>query len=150
MTKLGCILFVICFNGLITAQLMPKTDSIIEFAAKHIGIKYKYASANPKKGFDCSGFVYFVFGQFGIQVPRSSKLFNHFGKVVLLDSCRKGDVLLFEKPGHVGIVTYHSKDSLRFIHASSDKRNGGVKISEFYSYSNYKKRFVKAIRIPNL
>ncbi|MCA6435238.1 MAG: C40 family peptidase [Bacteroidota bacterium] len=141
--------FCLVIANCLIAQVKTKTDSIIDFATKHVGVKYKYASANPKKGFDCSGFVNFVFSEFGVQVPRSSKLFNHFGINVELDSCKKGDVLLFEKPGHVGIVTYHSKDSLRFIHASSDKRHGGVKISEFYSFSNYKKRFVKVIRIPN-
>ena len=148
--KLRFIAVFICISCVLRSQVYTKTDSIIDFASKHVGVKYKYASSSPQKGFDCSGFVNFVFSQFGVQVPRSSKLFEHFGIAVLLDSCKKGDVLLFNKPGHVAIVTYHTKDSLRFIHASSDKRHGGVKVSEFNSFSNYKKRFVKAIRIPSM
>lgn len=150
MIKLKYAVICLIIANTLVAQVKTKADSVIDFATKHIGVRYKYATANPKKGFDCSGFVNFVFNEFGIQVPRSSKLFHQFGINVKLDSCRKGDVLLFEKPGHVGIVTFHAKDSLQFIHASSDKRHGGVKISEFYSFSNYKKRFVKVIRVPNL
>lgn len=54
---------------------------------------------------------------------------------------------MFQKPGHVGIVIKNQNDSLLFIHASSDKKHGGVKVSNFNSFNNYKKRFVKAIRV---
>lgn len=139
--------FIIFCQVSYSAQTLTKTDSLIEFSKKFIGVKYKYATANPKKGFDCSGFVYYVFNYLNIQVPRSSKLYYNFGQTIKLDSCKIGDVLLFEKPGHVGIVLKNQNDSLLFIHASSDKRNGGVKISNFYNFNNYKNRFVKAIRV---
>lgn len=139
--------FIIFCQVSYSAQTLTKTDSLIEFSKKFIGVKYKYATANPKKGFDCSGFVYYVFNYLNIQVPRSSKLYYNFGQTIKLDSCKIGDVLLFEKPGHVGIVLKNQNDSLLFIHASSDKRNGGVKISNFNNFNNYKNRFVKAIRV---
>ncbi|MCA0428959.1 MAG: C40 family peptidase [Bacteroidetes bacterium] len=139
--------FIIICQVNCNAQPLTKADSLIEFSKKFIGVKYKYATANPKKGFDCSGFVNYVFTYFNIQVPRSSKLYYDFGKSIKLDSCKAGDVLLFEKPGHVGIVVKNINDSLLFIHASSDKRHGGVKISNFNNFNNYKNRFVKAIRV---
>ena len=47
-------------------------DSIIAYAKQYLGTPYVYASSNPKKGFDCSGFVSFVFSNFGLTLPRSS------------------------------------------------------------------------------
>ncbi len=127
--------------------LINKTDSIIEFAKKQIGINYKYGSYNPNYGFDCSGLLYYVFREFKVNVPRSSKEYYNYGKTVALDSVKIGDVLLFEKPGHVAIVVSKNETELLFIHSSSDKRHSGVKISNYYLFANYKKRFVKTIRV---
>ncbi|WP_432712696.1 C40 family peptidase, partial [Pedobacter sp.] len=50
----------------------PAATALISFAKTLIGIPYHYASSNPQKGFDCSGFVNYVFNNFGVKVPRSS------------------------------------------------------------------------------
>ncbi|MBL7749710.1 MAG: C40 family peptidase, partial [Chitinophagaceae bacterium] len=47
-------------------------DSLVAFAKTLIGIPYLYASTDPIKGFDCSGFITYVFNHFNIAVPRSS------------------------------------------------------------------------------
>jgi cell wall-associated NlpC family hydrolase len=55
---------------------------LIDFAKTLKGIRYKYASADPKKGFDCSGFVMYVFKHFQISVPRSSIDYTRVGSTI--------------------------------------------------------------------
>src|SRR3954454_4435260 len=52
-------------------------QQVVEYAKTLIGIPYKYASTNPEQGFDCSGFITYVFSHFNIQVPRSSVEFTN-------------------------------------------------------------------------
>src|ERR1035438_2772449 len=47
-------------------------DSIVEFAETLIGVRYMYGSAIREQGFDCSGFITYVFNHFQIRVPRTS------------------------------------------------------------------------------
>lgn len=161
MLRCKCIIFLLVLVCSINGQGQNNTlvvgDSIIEFAKQQLGVKYKYASANPKVGFDCSGFVNYVFSHYDIKVPRTSKDFAKYGYQVAMDSCKPGDVIVFKGtnpkskvPGHVGIITKNQEGQLLFIHSSSDKRHSGIKISDFNAYDNYKKRFIKIIRIPEL
>ena len=131
-----------------------KADTIIEFAEGFLGTKYCYGSCSPQKGFDCSGFVYYVFKQNGITLPRTSFDMGHFGKQVPLSECRKGDIILFKGPnakiqriGHAGLIISEKGEPVRFIHSSSNTKCGGV-IESFYNESSYySKRFVKVIRV---
>ncbi len=125
-------------------------DELVSFAKTKIGIPYKYASADPMKGFDCSGFITHVFSNFNIDVPRSSVQFTNLGKNISLQEAQKGDLILFTgtdtseiKVGHMGIVLENT-DSLRFLHSSSGKAYG-VTVTALNDY--YKKRFVKIISI---
>lgn len=126
-------------------------DSIVAFAKTLIGVPYLYASTDPKKGFDCSGFITYVFNHFNVTVPRSSVSFTNYGKEVSLANARPGDLILFTGTdstvrvvGHMGIVERVQGDSLYFIHSSSGKANGVV-ITLLGKY--YKGRFVKLIRL---
>jgi cell wall-associated NlpC family hydrolase len=124
-------------------------DSIVSFGIKFLGTPYVEV-ASSKNGFDCSGFVYFVFKHFKIHTPRSSSQFNNFGKEIPIDSVRKGDILIFLSPtsnaiGHVGIVTNPKGKESDFIHASSG-REMKVIISSL-KHKGYKRRFVKAIDV---
>lgn len=132
-------------------------DSLITFCKKQLGIKYNYANCEPETGFDCSGFVYYVFEHFKVKVPRSSIDYENFGKKISMDSCKTGDVIVFtgtdatrRKPGHVGIIISKPGEDLKFIHSSSDKKHSGIKISDYSSSSNYKKRFLKIVRVANV
>jgi cell wall-associated NlpC family hydrolase len=49
-------------------------ENLIAFAKNYMKTPYLYASADPEKGFDCSGFVHFVFKNFDISVPHSAHL----------------------------------------------------------------------------
>ena len=137
----------------------PKLDTVIKgitshelvgFAQTLLGIPYSYASTDPSKGFDCSGFITYVFNHFHIEVPRSSVDFTNTGKQVDLQAAKEGDLILFTGTvdsirivGHMGIVTENA-DTLKFIHSTSGKADG-VTISLLNEH--YKKRFVKVIRV---
>ncbi len=123
---------------------------LVQFAKTLIGIPYKYASIDPLKGFDCSGFITYVFNHFNIEVPRSSVDFTNVGKEVNKRNAKEGDLVLFTGTidsihivGHMGIVTQNS-DTLKFIHSTSGRANG-VTISKLDDH--YKRRFVKVIRV---
>ena len=123
---------------------------LVEFARTLVGVPYKYASVNPLEGFDCSGFITYVFNHFNIKVPRSSVDFTNAGKEVDMQTAREGDLVLFTGTvdtirvvGHMGIVTENS-DTLKFIHSTSGKANG---VTESVFSDHYKLRFIKVIRV---
>lgn len=124
-------------------------DSLDIFGKDLLGIPYSYAGTS-REGFDCSGFIYYVFKNFGIAVPRSSFQFADFGEEVAIDQIQKGDILVFLSPtrdeiGHLGIVTDPKGMETEFIHASSGKEMQ-VMISSL-KQPGYNRRFVKAVRV---
>lgn len=135
-----------------TADSTIPLDSVVDFAETLLGIPYLYASSDPTKGFDCSGFITYVFNHFNVEVPRSSVDFTDKGIPVTLQAAQRGDLILFTGTdtastvvGHMGIVTGNT-DTLRFIHSSSGKADG-VTISPLNEY--YASRLVKIISVKN-
>ena len=125
-------------------------EQVMAFAETLIGVPYVYASTNPNVGFDCSGFITYVFNHFKIRVPRSSVDFTNVGKPIPIEQAKRGDIVLFtgtnpeeRHVGHMGLIVSNS-DSLRFIHSTSGKAMG-VTITPLSKY--YMTRFVKVIRI---
>jgi lipoprotein Spr len=126
-------------------------DSLIQFAQNLIGTRYRPASSDPLRGFDCSGFVGYVFKNFNFNVPRSSCEFIGIGEKVKFEDAKPGDIILFTSPkkhshriGHVGIVMYNGIDDFRFIHSTSGKEYG-VTITSMDN--TYRRRFVQVIRL---
>jgi cell wall-associated NlpC family hydrolase len=126
-------------------------DSVVRFAQTLIGIRYKYGSAIKEEGFDCSGFITYVFNYFKIQVPRISKDFTNAGTPVSLYESKPGDLILFTGTdttgwvvGHMGIITQNHNGEIQFIHSASGK-SIGVIISGMTKY--FETRFVKVIRV---
>lgn len=122
---------------------------LVKFAQTLIGVKYKYGSSDKKNGFDCSGFITYVFDHFNIKVPRRSLDFTNAGKEVSLKDSRPGDLILFTgsdaksgEVGHMGIITENKNGWIQFIHASTSR---GVMISGMNSY--FVPRYVKTNRI---
>lgn len=134
-----------------------KADSLISYAKKFIGTKYCYANCSPQKGFDCSGFVYYVFSHYQIKVPRASMEYEKQGRIIQPDSAQPGDVIVFtgtniknRKPGHVGIVLSRPGEEMTFIHSSSGKKANGIIITSYNTSPYYKKRFIKIVRIAGV
>lgn len=126
-------------------------DSLVAFGKSLIGTRYLYASSDPANGFDCSGFITYVFNHFGIAVPRSSVDFTDMGLEIPKDIASPGDLILFTGTdsttrivGHMGIVESNEKGNLLFLHSTSGKAYGVV-ISPLKGY--YEARFVKVIRV---
>ena len=127
-----------------------RTD-LIQFAKKLLGVPYLFASSNPLKGFDCSGFVNYVYKNFKINLPRGSGSYKNLGTTLQPEQFKVGDVLIFygfkdkTRIGHVGIICEAAGMNSRFIHSSSGKAQG-VTISELGS-AMYKSRFYKCIDV---
>lgn len=124
---------------------------VLGFAKTYLGTTYRYASVDPAKGFDCSGFVYFVFKHFNIDLPRGSAGYKSLGTTQKPEEFKVGDVLVFygyienDHIGHVGIICEANGMKSRFIHASSGKAKG-VTISRLDS-GLYNRRFYKCIDV---
>ena len=127
-------------------------DSILQFAQTLLGTPYREASSNPLYGFDCSGFVSYVFKYFNFNVPRSSTEFYNAGERVSLADAKSGDVILFtgtkthhpHSIGHMGIICCNDNGDIKFIHSTSGKEYC-VTVSDFTN--TYKRRFVQVVRL---
>jgi cell wall-associated NlpC family hydrolase len=132
-----------------TGSISP--DSIVNFAKTLLGTPYLYGSTDPQKGFDCSGFITYVFNRYNIKVPRSSRDFANVGTTIPLAESKRGDLVLFtgtdsteREIGHMGIILSNDTAGVKFIHSTSGKAHA-VAISPLDKY--YQKRFVKTIRV---
>ncbi|MBJ6142963.1 C40 family peptidase [Hymenobacter sp. BT559] len=131
-----------------------RADSVVRFALAQLGTNYCYAGSNPTTGFDCSGFVRFVFGRFAVDMPHSTSLLIGVGRPVPRAQARPGDIVVFTgtapgstTPGHAGIVISDLGETpLRFVHSSSARRESGVKISQVEG-SGYEQRFMQVRRV---
>lgn len=127
-------------------------NNLLYFAQSLIGRPYRESSSDPVRGFDCSGFVSYVFKSFNTNVPRSSCEYADIGREISIEDARPGDVILFKGTkshhphsiGHVGIVYSNEGSGLSFIHSTSGKEHG-VTISKMDD--TYQRRFVKVVRL---
>jgi len=123
-----------------------KIDSLIVFAKNYLGLPYKYKGCD-KNGFDCSGFIHYIFKNFGYELPRSSVGLSNIGKEIELHEVKKGDLLFFKgrnmsskKIGHVSLVIAVDEKSVSMIHST----NRGIIIDRLCEIKYYKTRFVCA------
>ena len=127
----------------VNRKVGSKRASIIGIAKKYLGVPYRYGGTTPK-GFDCSGYVMFVYRKSGIKISRSIKLQFYRGKRVYLKNALPGDLVFFKtsrykRISHVGIYMGNNK----FIHAPRTGRTvsyGSIRIRY------WKKRFIGAVR----
>ncbi|HET6778355.1 MAG TPA: NlpC/P60 family protein [Gemmatimonadales bacterium] len=122
---------------------------VLATAKRYVGIRYRYGGESPASGFDCSGFVQYVFARHGITVPRSSRLQASAGESVPLPlgSLHPGDLLLFSSRGRgVDHVAIYVGDN-RILHSSAGA--GGVVYDDLDSPRGkwYLKRHVASRRV---
>lgn len=133
----------------IVAKAAPKSvgkgaDSLISTAKQQMGIRYSWGGTS-RSGFDCSGFVSFVYAKHGVKLPRTSiAMSGHGQKVASRSQLIPGDLVFFITRGsrvsHVGIFIGNNQ----FIHASSG--GGSVRIDSL-SKDYYNKRYAGARRV---
>lgn len=121
------------------------TTKLTSFAQSLLGSRYKYGGNSPDTGFDCSGFVDYVFQRSaGVSLPRTAQKISRHGASVKSSQLREGDLVFFdtnnENYSHVGIYLGGG----RFIHAPSG--GGRVRIEDM-SMDYWKKHYNGARRI---
>jgi cell wall-associated NlpC family hydrolase len=99
----------------------------------YLGTRYTYGGSSPRTGFDCSGFVQFVYARNGVTLPRTSRQQATAGQSLAakLDGLRAGDLLFFAQSGDVvnHVAIYAGDD--RILHSSSS--GGGVRYDDLSS-----------------
>ncbi|WP_296233719.1 C40 family peptidase [Pseudomonas sp. UBA4617] len=128
-------------------QLPALADSILERGMSLIGTRYRFGGTSEKSGFDCSGFIGYLFREeAGVTLPRSTReMINVDAPKVARNKLKPGDLLFFSTNGrgrvsHAGIYLGDNQ----FIHSSS-RRSGGVRIDSLGD-SYWSKTFIEAKR----
>jgi cell wall-associated NlpC family hydrolase len=107
----------------IHASLPTTTDDrVVQLATRYVGRPYTWGGSSPG-GFDCSGFVMYVYAKLGVSLPHNAARQYAYGTQVGRDQLKPGDLVFFDRLRHNGIYI----GAGRFVHAS--KRGSGVKIS---------------------
>jgi hypothetical protein len=112
---------------------------VVDYAKRFTGIRYVYGGSSPRSGFDCSGFVRFVYAHFGLSLAHSSYAQFDRGRRISRAALRPGDLVFFDGLGHVGIYVGNG----RFIHAPHTGTR--VRIQTLGGW--YSSRFVGARRL---
>ncbi len=127
----------------------PQVDAIINYAKSFLGVPYRYGGTTPS-GFDCSGFINYIFGNFGFDLVRTSYGLAELGTTVKLSEIQPGDLMFFKGSnvnstavGHVALVVEVTPDAIKFIHSA----NTGVRIDNFKTSQYYIQRYIKTKRL---
>jgi cell wall-associated NlpC family hydrolase len=108
-------------------------SAVMSTGNAYLGTRYQYGGTTPQSGFDCSGFVQYVYRKNGVTLPRASREQARAGRSLpaKLDGLRAGDLLFFSQTGggvdHVAI--YAGND--RILHSTSS--GGGVRYDDLGS-----------------
>jgi cell wall-associated NlpC family hydrolase len=127
------------------ASAVPRAagEDVAQTALAWIGVPYRNGGSDPS-GFDCSGFVQYVFAQHGIRLPRGVEEQAHAGQRVRASAIAAGDLVFFATTGegasHVGIAS--GPDA--FVHSPSA---GGQVRQDRLSAPYWAKRFLEARRL---
>ncbi len=127
-------------------QAVHPGSEIVMRALGLAGVRYRYGGSSPSTGFDCSGFVRWVYREvYGVELPRSSGAMAVIDRpAVALDELKAGDLVFFHIRGrrisHVGIYIGDG----RFVHAP--RRGGRVRVDALDN-SYWKRRYAGARRV---
>ena len=112
---------------------------VVAIALRYLGTPYRWAGSSPG-GFDCSGFVMYVYGRIGIGLPHNSAMLWGLGRPVSRKDLQPGDLVFFNGLSHAGIYVERG----RFVH--SPHSGDVVKISRL-SESSYRRTYYGARRL---
>ena len=113
--------------------------TVVAIAMGYLGIPYQWGGASPVTGFDCSGFIMYVYAQIGVSLPHYTGAQYGLGSAVPRDQLQPGDLVFFDGLGHAGIYIGGNE----FIH--SPHTGDVVKISSISGW--YSDTYVGARRL---
>ena len=105
-----------------------KTSRVVRIAKRYLGVSYRWGGSSPRSGFDCSGLVRYVYGRVGIRLPRVVAGQFHHGRRVKARNLHRGDLVFFNRLGHVGMYIGRGK----MIHAPNSRST--VRIESLRGY----------------
>ena len=122
------------------------SSQLVKEASSVIGTKYVYGGTTAK-GFDCSGFIGYVYKNVGLSLPRTSAGMYATGSSVSKKNLQAGDLVFFNTSGrgvsHAGIYIGDGK----FIHSSSSKGVSIAKLNDPYYWGS---RYIGAKRVTDV
>lgn len=124
----------------IAAAPPSRYGGAVAIAMRYLGVPYKWGGASPESGFDCSGFLMYVFGKLGVSLPHNAAMQYGLGTAVSKDQLQPGDLVFFDGLGHNGMYIGGGQ----FIHAPHT--GDVVKISSLSDYW-YARTWVGARRL---
>lgn len=128
-------------KDVVVLQNTNNSSNMIQTAKQYIGTSYVWGGTSPD-GFDCSGYIQYVYDESGVTIPRTAAEIWNFATPV--DNPSVGDLVFFETyqpgPSHLGIYLGNGD----FIHAGTSR---GVEISNVEENPYWKERYLGAKRI---
>jgi cell wall-associated NlpC family hydrolase len=108
------------------ASTKKRARAAVATGRRYVGVPYVWGGSTPS-GFDCSGFVQYVYRKHGVPLPRTSRQMAHAGQKVSpsIASLREGDLMLFR--GRNGVINHVAlyAGRNRILHSSSSGRGVG-------------------------
>ena len=146
MATLALFLIVAPFANQADASSGIHSKQVVSVANKVMGTKYVWGGTTTK-GFDCSGFIGYVYKKVGKKLPRTTASMYKTGKSVSKKNLKAGDLVFFNTSGkgvsHAGIYIGNGK----FAHSASSK---GVSISKLNDPYYWGSKYIGAKRVANV
>jgi cell wall-associated NlpC family hydrolase len=122
---------------------------VLASADDYLGVKYKWGGTSPRTGFDCSGYVQYVYDREGVRLPRTSRQQAVAGtrRPTRWDAAGPGDLVMFANPGEaISHVAFYAGNG-RILHSSSS--GGGVRYDDLSTQRGrwYRERLVAVRRV---
>lgn len=131
-----------------TYQLPTLADTVLERGYELVGTPYRYGGTSIKTGFDCSGFIGYLFREeAGITLPRSTReMIKLDAPLIARSELEPGDIIFFNNRGrgrvsHAGIYIGDNQ----FIHSAS-RHSGGVRVDSLTD-RYWRSSFIEAKRV---
>ncbi|MGZ8413629.1 MAG: C40 family peptidase [Gemmatirosa sp.] len=124
---------------------------VLSTADDYLGVPYQWGGTSPRTGFDCSGYVQFVYGREGVRLPRTSRQQAVAGtrRPTRWDAASPGDLVMFANPGEaVSHVAFYAGNG-RILHSSGS--GGGVRYDDLDTKRGrwYRERLVAVRRVSD-
>ena len=122
---------------------------VLASADDYLGVRYKWGGTSPRTGFDCSGYVQYVYDREGVRLPRTSRQQAVAGtrRPTRWDAAGPGDLVMFAEPGKaISHVAFYAGGG-RILHSSSS--GGGVRYDDLETKRGrwYRERLVAVRRV---